>query len=173
SKDTLDRNRHGFVRARGAFARKADHRADARQGMVASRAQCRTPLIAKLEGTLETPVLDRFGDVGDGYRRFTGEVGYGAGELEHPVVSARREMELADGLSQQRAGLLFCRAEALDFARTQPGVGFALAQELSFVRPFHAFSHPRRLLAATGVNEFVFAHGGHLDLDVDAIEERP
>ncbi len=132
-----------------------------------------TPEQEKLEGTLETPVLDRFGDVGDGYRRFAGEVGYGAGELEHPVVSARREMELADGLSQQRAGFLFCRAEALDFARAQPGVAFALAQELSFVRPFHALSHPRGILAATGVNEFVFAHGRHLDLDVDAIEERP
>src|SRR6267378_7659151 len=71
----------------------------------------------KLEGALEAPVLDGFGHVGDGYRRFAGEVGYGARELEHPVVGTRREMELADGLSQQRAGALFRRAEAFDFAR--------------------------------------------------------
>src|SRR5439155_9173972 len=117
--------------------------------------------------------LDRFGNVVDGYRRFAGEIGYGAGQLEHAMVSARREMELADGLSQQRAGFLFCRAEALDFARAQPGVAFALAQELSLVRLFHAFSHPRRLLAATGVDEFVFAQCGNLDLDDAAIYARP
>src|SRR6266487_2393335 len=127
----------------------------------------------KLEGTLETPVLNRFGNVGHGYRRFAREVGYRTGELEHPVVGARREMELADSLSQQRAGSFFCRAEALDFARAQPGVALALARKLSLVRLFHALPHPCRLLAATGVDEFVFAHGGHLDLDVDAIKERP
>src|SRR6267143_6182390 len=153
SEDHLDRDRHRLVRARSALARKARHRTDARQGMVASRTQCRTPLSRKLEGALETPVLDRFGNVGDGYRRFAGEVGYGAGELEHPMISARREMELADGLSQQSAGFLFCRAEALDFARAQPGVAFALARKLSPVRLFHALPHPRRLLAATGADE--------------------
>src|ERR1041385_397960 len=140
--------------------------------MVATRAQRRASLSGKLERMLETPVLDRFGDVGDGDRRFAGEVGDGAGELEHPVVGARREMELADGLSQQRARALFCRAEALDFARAQPGVALALPRKLPLVRPFHALPHPRRLLAATGMNELVFAHCGHLDLDIDAIEER-
>src|SRR2546429_8772421 len=140
--------------------------------MVPSRAQRRPPVSRRLERVLETPVLDRFGDVGDGDRRFAGEVGYGARELQHPVVGARREMELADGLSQQRAGLLFRGAEALDFARAQPGVAFALAHELSLMRPFHALPDRRRIFAATRLNEFVLAHGGHLDLDVDAIEER-
>src|SRR5437870_8866894 len=89
------------------------------------------------------------------------------------MVSARREMELADSLSQQRASPLFCRAEALDFARAQPGVALALALKLPPVRLFHALPYPRRLLPATGADEFVLAHGGHLDLDVDAIKERP
>jgi hypothetical protein len=111
--------------------------------------------------------------VSDGYRRFAGEVGYGAGELEHPVVSARREMELADGLSQQRTSRIFRRAEALDFPRAEPGVVLALAHELPFMRPFRAFPDLRGILAATRVNELVFAHGGHLDLDIDAIQERP
>src|SRR5207247_6657763 len=140
----------------GAGRGQAGHRADASEGMGAARSQRRAPLSGKLERALKTPVLDRFGDVGDGNRRFAGEVGYGAGELEHPVVSARREMELADGLSQQRAGFLFCRAEALDFARAQPGVALALARKLSLVRRFPPPPHPRRLLAATGVDEFVF-----------------
>src|SRR5712691_8518967 len=82
-------------------------------------------------------------------------------------------MELADSLSQQRASPLFRRAEALDFARAQPGVALALARKLSLVRSFNALPHPSRVLPATRVNEFVFAHGGHLDLDIDTIEERP
>src|SRR3989475_9304286 len=82
-------------------------------------------------------------------------------------------MELADCLSQQRAVPLFCRAEALDFARPQPGVALALARKLPLVRLFHALPHTRSLVAASGVDEFVLAHGGHLDLDVDAIKERP
>src|SRR5260370_26550849 len=88
-------------------------------------------------------------------------------------MGARREREPADGLSEQGASRFFRRAEALDFARAQPGVAFALARKLPLVRPFNALPHPRRLLAATGVNELVFAHGGHLDLDIAAIEERP
>src|SRR6266581_8473219 len=127
--------------------------------MVAARAQRRASLSGKLERAVETPVLDRFGDVGDGDRRLAREVGDGAGKLEHPVVGARREMEPADSLSEQRASCFFRRAEALDFARAQPGVAFALARKLSLVRPLNAFPHPRRLLAATGVNELVFAHG--------------
>src|SRR3989441_9027750 len=102
--------------------------------MVAARAQRRASLSGKLERAVETPVLDRFGDVGDADRRFAGEVGDGAGKLEHPVVGARREMELADRLFQQRTGLLFCCAEAFDFARAESGVAFALAQELSLMR---------------------------------------
>src|SRR5258708_7712201 len=82
-------------------------------------------------------------------------------------------MELADRLFQQRAGLLLRCAEAFDFARAESRVAFALAHELSLMRPFNALPHPRGVLAATGVNEFVFAHGGHLDLDIDAIEQRP
>jgi hypothetical protein len=82
-------------------------------------------------------------------------------------------MEFADGLSEQRAGLHLCSAETLDFARAQPGVAFALARKLSPVRLFHALAHPRRLLAAAGVDELVLAHCGHLDLDIDAIKERP
>src|SRR5712671_2025050 len=173
SKDHLDRSRYGPVRARGARARKAGHRADAGEGMVATRAQRRASLSGKLEGAFETPVLDRLGDVGDGYRRFAGEVGYGARELEHPVISTRREMELADSLSQQRAGAFFRRAEAFDFARAEPGVAFALARQLPLMRAFRAFPDLRGILAATRVNELVFAHGGHLDLDIDAIEQRP
>src|SRR6267378_5960954 len=172
SKNHLGRNRYGLVCPRGSRTRPADHCTDAGEGMVAARAQRRAPLSKKLEGTVETPVLDRFGDVGDGYRRFAGEVGYGAGKLEHPVVSARREMELPDSLSQQRTGLLFCRAETFDFARAQPVVVFALARKLSIVRSFNALPHPCRVLAATRMDEFVFAHGGHLDLDIDAIEQR-
>src|SRR6267143_2105791 len=139
SKNHLGRNRYGLVCPRGSRTRPADHCTDAGEGMVAARPQRRAPLSGKLEGAVETPVLDRFGDVGDGYRRFAGEVGYGAGKLEHPVVSARREMELPDSLSQQRAGCFFCRAKALDFARAEPGVAFALARKLSLMRPFHAF----------------------------------
>src|SRR5258706_7468850 len=82
-------------------------------------------------------------------------------------------MELADSLSQQRASVLFRRAEALDFARAEPGVVLALARELPLVRPLRAFPDLRGILTATRLNELVFAHRGHLDLDVDAIEERP
>src|SRR6266581_9422219 len=106
--------------------------------MVAFGAQHRAPLNGKLERTLETPVLDRFGDVGDGDRRLAREVGDGAGELQHPVVGARREMEPADSLSKQRASRFFRRAEALDFARAQPRVALALARKLPLVRLFDA-----------------------------------
>src|SRR5882672_6853256 len=41
------------------------------------------------------------------------------------------------------------------------------------MRPFNALPDLRRILAATRVNELVFAHGGHLDLDIDTIEQRP
>src|SRR5467141_2554208 len=172
SKNHLDRNRYGLVCPRGSRTRQADRCTDAGEGMVAARAQRRASLSGKLERAVEPPVLDRFGDVRDGYRRFAGEVGYGAGKLEHPVVSARREMELADSLSQQRTGLLFCRAETFDFARAESGVAFALAQELSLMRSLHALPNLRRILAATRMDEFVFAHGGHFDLDIDTIEER-
>src|SRR5882672_10573277 len=82
-------------------------------------------------------------------------------------------MELADSLSQQRASRIFGRAEALDFARAEPGVVLALARKLPLMRAFRAFPDLRGILAATRVNEIVFAHSGHLDLDIDAIEQRP
>src|SRR5260370_32551535 len=88
-------------------------------------------------------------------------------------MGARREREPADGLSEQRASRFFRRAVALDFARAQPGVAFALARKLPLVRPFNALPHPRGLLAASGVNELLFPHRGHLDLHIIETEQRP
>src|SRR5260221_14037429 len=97
-----------------------------------------------LERSVETPVLDRFGNVGDPDRRLAGEVGYGAGKLEHPVIGARRELGFSDPLSPHRAGPLFCWEEAVDGTRADLGGAFALAHKLSLMRPFHARSHRRR-----------------------------
>jgi hypothetical protein len=51
--------------------------------------------------SLPRPVLERFGEVGGFDVVGTGEVGDGAGELEHPVIAAGGELQLLEGGSRR------------------------------------------------------------------------
>jgi hypothetical protein len=50
------------------------------------------------------PVLQRFGDVSRGDLLLGGEIGDGAGQLQHPVVGAGREPHLAHGCAEHGLG---------------------------------------------------------------------
>src|SRR5712691_1275890 len=125
-----------------------------------------------LKSAVEAPILDRLGHVGDADGRLTGKVRDGAGELQHAVVGARGEVKLGDRLLQQRARLVLDGAEPLDVAGAEPGVVLALAFELPSARAFDALPDLRGAFASAHLHDLVFAQRGHLDLDIDPIQQR-
>jgi hypothetical protein len=123
------------------------------------------------------PVLQGLGKVGRLDAGSAGQVGDGAGELEHPVVGAGRELELAHGRFHQALAGVVQAAPAPDLGRAhlavgaQPAAGEALRLELP--GRDHALADALRRLAAALAGQLVILDLRHLDVDIDPIEQRP
>src|SRR5712691_1051361 len=125
-----------------------------------------------LKSAVEAPVLDRLGHVGDADGQFARKVGDRASELQNAVIRARGQVQPRDRLLQQRARLVLDGAEPLDVAGAEPGVVLALAFELPSARTFDALPDLRGAFASAHLHDLVFAQRGHLDLDIDPIQQR-
>jgi len=121
---------------------------------------------------IETAILHGLGDVLGGDALGAGHVGDGAGDFENAVVRPGRQAHAANGhLKRPLAGIIE-RALFADQPRRHMRVVVA-AGVLNAARSFHARADLRRTLAARVAAQFLVRHGGHLHVDIDAVEQRP
>lgn len=75
-------------------------------------------------------------------------------------------------MAQQTVGRIGAGAVQVDLVAGQQRVAFALAHELSFVRGGYALGHVECRFAGRPVEQFFLRWRGHLDLHINAIEQR-
>src|SRR5487761_2190213 len=122
---------------------------------------------------VELAVLDRLGHMADGNRLAPGEIGNGARQLQHAMVSARRQIEPRDRLPEQTFGRRLWPAPPVDLARTEAAVAFSLALDLYLMRRRDALAHCAARFARGLAQQIFLGHGGHFQMDVDAVEQGP
>src|SRR3989442_1025991 len=110
--------------------------------------------------------------------RRTLQVGEGAGDLENPVIGPGRQREPRDRRAQPRVGAVRYATERADVARGHVRVGIDAQPvreplPLRRARPVHPLPHGLARLAAALVRQRAVLHGGHLEMDVDAVEQGP
>lgn len=141
---------------------------------------CKARILAALaprgnspQSAFQPAIADRLRQVRAGDGLAPAEVGDGARQAQDPVVGARRQVELVDGTLQQALVGRYERAVARQLAGAEQRIGFAGARELALARGDHALAHGGAGLARRRV---VGQRGGrlarHLDLDVDAVQQR-
>src|SRR5262249_515242 len=116
---------------------------------------------------------DRLGDVRRCDGRLSGKVGDRARKLQHAVIGAGGEIESGDRLPEQILRPAFRRAMALSFARPQPAVDLSLALQLPLPRTLDAASHLSRAFSFLCSDQLLVPEYRHLDLYVNAIQQRP
>ena len=122
------------------------------------------------------PVLQRLREVVhlDIGRAF--EVGDGAADFEHPVVGTRTEVHLAHCGAHEGLGVLTQDTKCPDLPRPHIGIaGHAQRCQpctLAVARGFHPGADGGGGFAQRGIGEFVVFHAGHLDVQVNAVQER-
>ncbi len=94
------------------------------------------------------------------------------------MIGARRQPQATDRRAQQRVGAVGHEAEVADVARRHVRVGVHARPTheppaLHHPRPVHALAHRFAGLAPTLVGERPVLHGGDLEVNVDAVEQRP
>ena len=102
-----------------------------------------------------------------------GQIGNSPRQLQAAMITARREPEARNRLLEQCGTGLVDRAMAIDFARAELRVRFRLSINLTFVGGGDARAHLRARFAPRIASEFMRLHRGHLDLHINAIEQRP
>ena len=126
---------------------------------------------------VEGAVLDGFAEVGGGDAGLAGEVGDGARDLQDAVVGAGGEAELVDGCVEELLRRVVEAAVLLHVLRSHVSVEeeglVGEPFELIMPRLFNALAHLQRRFAGGGAAQHVVAEGRHLDVDVDAVEQRP
>src|SRR5579885_70092 len=126
---------------------------------------------------VERPILDGLRDVrgGDGFGAI--EVGDRAGDLENAVVGAGGEAEAGHGTLKQALAVRRDVAVFPDLARAHLRVAVNLfsfeALQLALARLDDARADFRRTFSARTLPQFAVLHGGHVDVDIDAVEQRP
>lgn len=100
-----------------------------------------------------------------------GEVGNGSGNLEYAVPGAGRQVELRRGLLEQLAARLVRLTTGVDFPRVEAGVGLGLAGRLPGQGGFDPRTHRGRGFPFSPFGKRFGGQGGHLDDQVDAVEE--
>lgn len=123
---------------------------------------------------IQLTVAHSFGDVraADGFA--AGQVGDGAGDLEHAVIGARRQAQTRHRCRQQGLRGGFRHAVAFDFAHRQPRVRPAAALQLEVAAADHPLAHLRAALGI-GLPRYAQRVGfdpWHEQLQVDAVEQR-
>ena len=105
------------------------------------------------------------------------EIGDRPGNLEDPVEGPGAEAELGHGHLQELLGLVRDGAEELDLPGTHLGVGEDLPSpepaSLPIPRPGHPCPDGRRAFGRRPGDDVPELDLGHLELDVDPVEERP
>lgn len=121
------------------------------------------------------PVADRLGDLRGRRGRIAGQIGDRAGDLQHAEIRARRPAEALAGLAQQPLAVVGRAAQVVGLAAAQHVVRLALPRQLHGARSRDALGdHGARLAGRRRARrEFGHRQRGHVDLDVDAIEQRP
>src|SRR5229473_8589194 len=127
---------------------------------------------------VEAPILNRLAHMLRLKVRRSLEVSDGAGDLENPVIGPRRQREPRDRRAQQRVGAVRYATERADVARRHVRVGVhagAVGKPVALrgSRPVHPLPHGLARLAAALVRQRAVLHGGHLEVDVDAVEQGP
>lgn len=106
-----------------------------------------------------------------------GEVCDGAGDFQDAIIGAGRKGELLHRLLEQIAERRIERDELPDLRMGHAGVardrGAAKARELKVAGRLHASGDRGRRLAGRLVAKIADRDGGRLDMDVDAVKERP
>jgi hypothetical protein len=130
-------------------------------------------------GSIQRTIPDGLADVlGEQFVRAF-EVGDGATDFKYPVVGARGEALPRHGLLQQLLARGVEAAVAADEARGHLRVGEDAASTEAFVLARARRQHPRAdvrgalALGRAPVRKLLEAHGGYIDVDVDAVEQRP
>src|SRR5262245_4268691 len=127
-----------------------------------------------VRATVEAAVLDRLGDVGGADVRLAGEVGDRACHAQDARVRACREAEPLARELEEAATRRSETAGAPDLAPAEPGVDASTPAHLPDARRRHPRPHGGRRLGGDAlVGEAADRHARHLDVQVDAIEERP
>ena len=136
---------------------------------------------------VERAVLNGLGEVGDGDGGGAFEVGDGAGYLEDAVVGAGGEALLLHGALEQAFGVGGELAEGADLLGGHLGVGedgatglagdgagggLEEAVVLELAGGEDAGADLGGAFGGGGAAELLVLHGGDLDVDVDAVEER-
>lgn len=120
---------------------------------------------------VELAVLDGLGHMGDGNRLRSGDIGNGARQFEHAVVSTRRQTESRDRLPEQAFGRRLWPAPAVDFARAEAAVRFLLTLDLNLMRRRDAGAH-RVTRFTCGLAQQVFlGHGRYFQMNIDAVQQ--
>jgi hypothetical protein len=126
---------------------------------------------------VQRPVLDGLEHVVRPDFRRTGEIGQGSRDLEDAVVRPGGEIELLHRMLQVTRGLGIVTAMFFHLAGAHGRVGrLRVGLEppaLDFPCGFHPLADPAGILAAAGGGEFAVVHQRHLDVQVDAVEQRP
>jgi hypothetical protein len=123
------------------------------------------------------PVLDRLGDVGDADLWFTRQIRNRARHLEHSRIAARREAERTHRPLQQAGAAFVVAAVFPDLTRAHLRVTVdrrsLQAHALRRPRALNPRSHGRRPLPQRRRDKFIVRQRRHLDVQVDAVEQRP
>jgi len=127
------------------------------------------------EAAVEAAILHRLGHVLRGYPLTSLQVSDSAGDLEDAVVTARGKAQAAHRLLEEPGALGRRRAEAAHLASAHPSVhacsGAGQARALSLTCRLDPSADDRRGLASSP-REIGIGHGGHLEVEIDPVEER-
>ncbi len=122
------------------------------------------------------PVLQGLSQMGRGDDVAAGEIGDGTRELEHTVEGTRGELQALTGGFEQRLGARFDIAIAAHLFGAHLGIAgdgtASKAGALARTRGEDPRTNTLRVLTFTPVGQLLILDAGHLDVDVDAIEQR-
>ena len=134
------------------------------------------PLASGPQLAIEGAVLDRLRDMfsGDGFR--AGQVGDGAGDLEHPVVGAGAEVQIGHGKLQEFEDGRFQPAVLLELARVHARVARGLRPLFEpLLLPPSGRHHPVAdfpgVLARAVARDLAKVHRRHFDVQIDPVEQ--
>jgi len=123
------------------------------------------------------PILDRLGDVGDADLWLTRQIRDRARNFQHSRIAARREPERAHRPLQQARAAFVVTAVLAHLARAhlRIAVDRGSLQALALRRPraLNPRSHGRRPLSQWRRHELIVRQRRHLDVQVDAVQQRP
>src|SRR5215472_12941972 len=126
------------------------------------------------EAAVEAAILHRLGHVLRGYPLTSIQVSDSAGDLEDAVVTARGKAQAAHRLLEEPGALGRWRTEAAHLASAHPGVHAhsraGQARALTLACGLDPRADGRRGLTPSR-REIGIGHGGHLEVEIDPVEE--